>query len=101
MMGRIIIIYLDLWSRIRGGFLTMNWNESAIVYFKIQLTLDNPVTVNPDGNMKNEKCCSQLSTYFKRHLAIRKADESLVCSEKNTCQFPQTCIITFRNKYNF
>jgi hypothetical protein len=29
-----------------------------------------------------EKCCSQLSTYFKRHVAFRKADESLVCSGK-------------------
>jgi hypothetical protein len=34
--------------------------------------------------MKNEKCCSQLSTYFKRHMAFRKADESLVCPDKLT-----------------
>jgi hypothetical protein len=34
------------------------------------------------------------------YIAFRKADESLVCSDK-TCQFLQTCIITFRNKYNF
>jgi hypothetical protein len=27
--------------------------------------------------MKDEKCCSQLSTYFKTHMAFRKADESL------------------------
>jgi hypothetical protein len=27
--------------------------------------------------MENEKCCSQLSTYFERHMAFRKADESL------------------------
>jgi hypothetical protein len=47
--------------------------------------------VNP-RNMK--KFCSQLSTYF------RKADEWLVRSGK-TWQFPQTCIITFNNKYNF
>jgi hypothetical protein len=32
--------------------------------------------------MKNEKCCTQLSTYFERHIAFRNADESLVCSEK-------------------
>jgi hypothetical protein len=37
---------------------------------------------NPDRNMKNEKCCSQLSTYFKRHLTFRKALKSLVCSDK-------------------
>jgi hypothetical protein len=24
----------------------------------------------------------KLNTYFKRHMAVRKADESLVCSEK-------------------
>jgi hypothetical protein len=24
--------------------------------------------------MKNEVCCSQLSIYFKRHMAFRKAD---------------------------
>jgi hypothetical protein len=24
-----------------------------------------------DQNVKNEKCCSQLSTYFKRHMAFR------------------------------
>jgi hypothetical protein len=36
---------------------------------------------NPDQNMKNEKCCSQLSTYFKKYTLFRKADESLVCSE--------------------
>jgi hypothetical protein len=43
----------------------------------------NPVTVNSNRNMKTEKYCSQFSTYFKRHTAFRKADESLVCSEKN------------------
>jgi hypothetical protein len=31
-----------------------------------------PVTVNPDRNMKNEKCCSQLSTYFKCKLNLRR-----------------------------
>jgi hypothetical protein len=37
---------------------------------------------NPDGNTKNEKCYSQLSTYFERHMGFRKADESLVSSDK-------------------
>jgi hypothetical protein len=40
------------------------------------------VSDNPDRNMKNEKCCSQLDTYFERHIAFRKADESLLCSDK-------------------
>jgi hypothetical protein len=26
---------------------------------------------NPDRNMKNEKCCSQLSTNFERYMACR------------------------------
>jgi DNA primase catalytic subunit len=26
---------------------------------------------NPDRNMKNEKFCSQLGTYFKRHVKFR------------------------------
>jgi hypothetical protein len=55
---------------------------------------------NPERNMKNEKCCSQLSIFFKRHVAFRKSDESLVCSDK-TWQFLQTCNISFKNKYNF
>jgi hypothetical protein len=33
----------------------------------------------PDLNMKNEKCYSQLSAYFKRNMAFGKADESLAC----------------------
>jgi hypothetical protein len=40
---------------------------------------------NPDRNLKNENCCSQFNTYFKGHMAFRsfrKADESLVCSDK-------------------
>jgi hypothetical protein len=32
--------------------------------------------------MENEKCCSQLRTYFKINMAVRKAHESLVCSGK-------------------
>jgi hypothetical protein len=31
----------------------------------IQYTLDNPVTVNPNRYMKNEKSCSQLNTFLK------------------------------------
>jgi hypothetical protein len=41
---------------------------------------------NLEKNMKKGKCCSQLSTYFKSHMEFRKADESLVCSDK-TLQF--------------
>jgi hypothetical protein len=37
---------------------------------------------NQDRYMKNGRCCSQLRTYFKEHMAFRKADESLVCSDK-------------------
>jgi hypothetical protein len=50
-------------------------------------------TVNPRksgyslSGWKNEKCCSQLSTYFKRLVAFRKADESLVCSDKTLGSF--------------
>jgi hypothetical protein len=60
----------------------------------------NPVTVNPYRNVKKGKMLSQLSTYVKRHVAFRKADESLVWSDK-TCLYHQTCIVTFKNKYNF
>jgi hypothetical protein len=55
------------------------------------------ISDNPDRNTRNEKCCSQFSTYSKRHVAFRKADESLVCSDK-TRQLLQTYIITFKNK---
>jgi hypothetical protein len=44
--------------------------------------------------------CSQLSTYFKRRISFRKADESLVCWDE-TWQLLETCTITFKNKYNF
>jgi hypothetical protein len=37
---------------------------------------------NPDQNMTNKKCCSQLNIYFKRHMAFKNADELLVCSDK-------------------
>jgi hypothetical protein len=68
-----------------------------------QQTLANPVTVNPhvgSSGSKYEKCCSQLSTCFKRHMApFRKADETCLFRQ-NLRQFLQTCIITFK-KYNF
>jgi hypothetical protein len=38
---------------------------------KVQLTLVNTVTVNPDRNMKNGKFCSQVSTYLERHVGFR------------------------------
>jgi hypothetical protein len=41
--------------------------------------------------MKNEKCYSQLSTYFKRHMTFSTGDESLVCSDI-TWQFLHTCL---------
>jgi hypothetical protein len=52
------------------------------VNLAVQQTLYNPVQLmwmldNPDQNMKNEKCCSHLSTYFKRHLEFWKANKSL------------------------
>jgi hypothetical protein len=34
------------------------------------------------GSKYEEKSCSQLSTYFKRHVGFREADESLVYSDK-------------------
>jgi hypothetical protein len=48
--------------------------------------------------MKNGKCCSQLSTYFKRHMAFRKADESLVCSGK-TLAVSSNLHYYIKNKY--
>jgi hypothetical protein len=32
---------------------------------------------DPYQKIKNEKFCQQLSTYFKRHMGFRKADESV------------------------
>jgi hypothetical protein len=32
--------------------------------------------------MKNEKCCSQLSTYFKRHIALRRQMSHLSAQKK-------------------
>jgi hypothetical protein len=37
---------------------------------------------NPERNMKNENCSSQLRANFKRHVTFRKTDESLVCSDE-------------------
>jgi hypothetical protein len=75
----------------------------------LQLTLANPVTVNPDLKMNEkkhnliriEKWGEKLFTaeyILSRHMAFRKEDESLVCSDKKL-QFLQSCIITFKNKY--
>jgi hypothetical protein len=44
---------------------------------------------NPDGNTKIEKCCSQLRTYFKRHLTFRKADDSIVTVSANLRYYVQ------------
>jgi hypothetical protein len=53
---------------------------------------------NPDRKMKNA-VHGRVHT-LKGHMTFRKANESLVCSDE-TWQFLQTCIITFKNKYNF
>jgi hypothetical protein len=45
------------------------------------------VSDDPDQNMKNEKLCSQLNTYFKSHMEFRNTDESLVCSDKTWDSF--------------
>jgi hypothetical protein len=37
---------------------------------------------NPNRNIKNEKCCSLLSRYFKRHVAFKEAEQSLAGSTK-------------------
>jgi hypothetical protein len=49
---------------------------------------------NPDQNMKNEKCCLQFNVYFKRHIALWKANDSRVCSDE-TWHCLQTCSIMF------
>jgi hypothetical protein len=43
--------------------------------------------------VKNEKYCSQLSTCFKRRVAFRKTDESLVCSEKKFGSFFKSALL--------
>jgi hypothetical protein len=52
----------------------------------------------PDRNMEN--AVQSWVHILKRHIACRKADDWLVCSEK-TWRYLQTCIITFENEYNF
>jgi hypothetical protein len=42
---------------------------------------------NLDQNMKSEKCRSQLSTYFKRHMAFRKASAQLPVQTKLDSSF--------------
>jgi hypothetical protein len=60
------------------------WQYSKPSLIRLQLLR---VWDNPDRNMKCEKYCSQLSTYYKRHMPFRKADESLVCSDKTWDSF--------------
>jgi hypothetical protein len=40
----------------------------------VNQTFANPVTVNPDRNMKNEKFCSQLSTHFEKTCGIQEQE---------------------------
>jgi hypothetical protein len=42
-------------------------------------TLANPVTVNSNRNMKNEHLCSQMSTYFKRHVGFMSKRTFRLC----------------------
>jgi hypothetical protein len=49
-------------------------------------TLVNPVTVNADRSIENEKYFSQFSEFFETRVAFRQADDSL------------SCRIAFRNK---
>jgi hypothetical protein len=59
----------------------------------------NPDTDNPVRSMRNVKCCSQFGPYL-RHVAYRKADEPLVCSDE-AWQCLQACIVTSKEKYNW
>jgi hypothetical protein len=61
------------------GFLRASVNFLVIT---AQYTFANPVTANPDVNMKNGKFCSHLSIFFGRHMTFKKVNESLVSSEK-------------------
>jgi hypothetical protein len=49
----------------------------ANYFFFYPHKMQEPMSDDPDRNMKNEKFRSQLNTYFKRHMGFRKADESL------------------------
>jgi hypothetical protein len=55
---------------------------------------------NSDQNWKMKSAVHSWVHTLRRHMAFRKADESLVCSDK-TWQFLQNYIITFKNKYYF
>jgi hypothetical protein len=52
---------------------------------------------NTDENIENGKYCSQFSIYFERHVAFRKADESLVCSKKLGSFFKPTILRSKRS----
>jgi hypothetical protein len=50
------------------------WKKSPRFHLHIaaiQEALANPVKVNPDRIIQNEKLCSQLSSYIKRHVGFR------------------------------
>jgi hypothetical protein len=49
---------------------------SKLSLIRLQLTW---MSDSPDRNMKNEKLCSQLSTYFKRHMAFRSKRAFRLC----------------------
>jgi hypothetical protein len=53
-----------------------SYSKSSLIRSELTRMSDNPV-----GNMKNEKLCSQLNTYFKRHMAFGKANKSLFYSD--------------------
>jgi hypothetical protein len=92
-----LCIGLRNWQRDRGptkGLYSHRQICSEPSLIRLQLTR---VSDNPERNLKNDKFSPQVSTYFKRRMAFRKADESLVCSDK-TSQFLKTCIITFKSK---
>jgi hypothetical protein len=61
------------------GLFCVNRKENERVVMIIQQTLANPVTDNPDRNMKNEKFCSQLNIYFKRHVGFRSKRTFRLC----------------------
>jgi hypothetical protein len=61
----------------RGRIRKCKYSKPSLIRLQLIRMSDNP-----DRNMKSEKCCSQLSTYYESHKAFKKADESLVCSDK-------------------
>jgi hypothetical protein len=54
-------------------------------------TLVNPVTVNADRSIENEKYSyfSQFGAFLETRAALRQADESLICRTafRNNCSF--------------